>query len=331
MSQSTRREFVRKATVAAGGLAATGVSSSRSPTFSPTLSHAAPQATRPATKTARLRSLLQSPDITVLPEAYSVFTARIAELNGFEAVYVGGNMMAGMYLGIEDWGLVEIAELVEIGGRIARGVRVPAIVDADQGGETALNVYRSLGAYERAGISGLHIEDTRNPKHRGQGKSELMPLEEMVQRITAAVEGRTDPDFVILARSDCLILGDHSGDPAEAVRRGIAFAEAGADGFFCVGMRAEQVARIAREVPIPLVALNIPVPEVKDSGLRMNIHGVQVYQAAAKLYETMILELKGHGQFLRRDERRLPRETVARILGRDDYERLADRWATLDR
>lgn len=323
MNKSTRRDFVQRAAVLTGGVAAASVSSAGG-----AMTEAAAQATasRPMSKTARLRALLLTPGVTIVPEAYSVFTARLAEINGFEAIYVGGNMMAGMYLGIEDWGLIDTAELVEIGGRIARGVSVPAIVDADQGGETALNAYRSVTAYERAGIAGLHIEDTKNPKHMGQGKSELMALDEMLLRIAAAVDARSDPDFVIIARSDCLILGSNRGDADEAIRRGIAFAKAGADAFFCVGMKSDQVERIAAGVPIPLIALNIPLPAVRDTGLKMDIHAVQVYQAAAKLYETMILELKDEGQFLRRDERRLTPETVAQVMHTAEYRKLAEQW-----
>ncbi len=184
MNKSTRRDFVQQAAVLTGGVAAASVSSAAQAT-----------ASRPMSKTARLRALLLTPGVAIVPEAYSVFTARLAEINGFEAIYVGGNMMAGMYLGIEDWGLIDTAELVEIGGRIARGVSVPAIVDADQGGETALNAYWSVTAYDRAGIAGLHIEDTKNPKHMGQGKSELMALDEMLLRIAAAVDARSDPNF----------------------------------------------------------------------------------------------------------------------------------------
>lgn len=326
MDHSTRRVFVKRAAALTGAVAAASVSSAGSASAA-----AGAQAGDrfPETKTGKLRSILKTSGVTVVPEAYSVFTARLAEINGFEAIYVGGNMMAGMYLGIEDWGLIDTAELVAIGGRIARGVSVPAIVDCDQGGETALNVYRSVGEYERAGIAGLHIEDTRNPKHMGRGRSELMPLDEMVVRISAAVDARSDPNFVVIARSDCMILGPNRGDASEAIRRGIAFAEAGADAFFCVAMRSEQVERIASEVPIPLIALNIPVPDVKDTGLKMDIHAVSIYPAAAKLYETMILELKGGGQFERSDDRRLSRETVQRVLNVPEYRKLAEQWMKL--
>jgi len=323
MTPSTRREFVQRAAVLTGGMAAAGAAPLGGARPEPA------QQVQPESKGARLRELLRAPGVTVVPEAYTVFTARLAELNGFDAIYIGGNMIAGMHLGIEDWGLVHIAELVEIGGRIARGVSVPAIVDADQGGETALNVYRSIGSYERAGIAGLHIEDTRNPKHMGQGSSELMPLDEMLQRISAAVEGRSDPDFVLIARSDCLILGSNRGDAAEAIRRGTAFAEAGADAFFCVGMRSDQVAQIAANVPVPVIALNIPVGDVRDTGLRMDIHGVQVYQAAAKLYETMLLELADQGQFGRGPDRRLAPETVAAVMDTPAYRELAAQWMEL--
>ncbi len=284
---------------------------------------------RPASKRARLRGLLARPGVTVVPEAYTVFTARLAELAGFEAVYAGGNMIAGMHLGIEDWGLVDLAELVEIGGRIARGVSVPVIVDADQGGETSLNVYRSIARYEQAGIAGSHIEDTRNPKHLGPGVSELMPVEEMEERIRAAVEGRTDPDYVIIARTDCLWIGDDPGNASEAIGRGNAFAEAGADAFFCVAMRPDQVEEIASNVPIPLIGLNIPVGDVRQTGLSMDIHGVQVYQAAAALYRTMLGELRDEGQFGRGPQRRLEPETMAEVLGVPAYRALADRWGAL--
>ncbi|MGQ0735015.1 MAG: isocitrate lyase/PEP mutase family protein [Acidobacteriota bacterium] len=320
----SRRDFVTRAVAATGGLVGSTVAPSAAEPPAQPLT-----AARPLAKTAALRALLRRPGVTMVPEAHSVYAARLAELNGFEAIYIGGNMMSAMYLGVEDWGLINTAELVEIGGRIANGVSLPAIVDADQGGETALNVYRSLRAYERAGIAGFHIEDTRNPKHMGQGKSELMGLDEMMQRIAAAVDARTDPDFVIIARSDSLILGANTGDVDESIRRGQAFAKAGADAFFCVGMRPQQAGRISREVPIPVVSLNVPMADLQGSAVKLAVHAVQVYQPAMKLYETMIAELKEHGQFLRRPERTMSPETAAKVMRTAEYQRLAEQWMKL--
>ena len=326
MDDTTRRDFIQQTAALTGGVAAGSI-----PSLTAALGQVSPSGdpSHAMSKTSRLRTLLQQPGIGIVPEAHSVFAARLAEINDFKAIYIGGNMMAAMYLGIEDWGLINVTELVEIGGRIASGVSIPAIVDADQGGENALNVYRGVKAYEQAGIAALHIEDTRNPKHRGRGRSELMPLDEMALRISAAVEARSDPNFVIICRSDCLSLGQTPGDTTEAIRRGAAFAEAGGDAFFCVGMRRDQVDQIARAVPIPLVALNIPLDDVRNTALKLDIHAVQVYQPVMKLYEEMLAELKEHGQFLRREERRLMPETMARVLRRAEYEHLAEEWMKL--
>ena len=136
---------------------------------------------------------------------------------------------------------------------------------------------------------------------------------------------------MIIARSDCLILGPNVGQVDEAIRRGNAFAKAGADAFFCVGMRTDQIARLAREVPIPLISLNVPMPDLRDTGVKLAIHAVQIYQPAMKLYETMILELKEQGQFQRRDDRRLSPEVAAKVMRTGEYQKLAEQWTTLRR
>ena len=135
MNQPTRRDFVQRAALLTGSIAATGVASGGNASIKKKKEE---NSSKPMSKNSKLRSLLNTPGVTIVPEAYSLFAARLAEINNFDAIYIGGNMMAGMYLGIEDWGLINNAELVEIGSRIAKGVSVPAIVDADQGGETAL-------------------------------------------------------------------------------------------------------------------------------------------------------------------------------------------------
>ena len=97
------------------------------------------------------------------PEGYTVIAARLAEAHGFEVVYLPGSMMSGTYLGVPDWGLISPAEMIDIAGRIARAVSIPVISDADQAGGTSLNVFDSVQQFERAGIAGIHIEDTINP------------------------------------------------------------------------------------------------------------------------------------------------------------------------
>ena len=105
---------------------------------------AAPQGAAPLPagqgRARALRARLQQPGLLVAPEAYTVIAGKLAEAHGFEAIYIGGNMMSMTYLGVPDWGIITTPEMVDIAGRIAREVSIPALVDADQAGETSLNV-----------------------------------------------------------------------------------------------------------------------------------------------------------------------------------------------
>jgi 2-methylisocitrate lyase-like PEP mutase family enzyme len=137
-SGSSRRDFLHRAGAAAGGAFALGVT----PPAADAAAAQAPAAV-PATRAAKLRALLQRPGLVVAPEAYTVIAGKLAEAHGFDAIYIGGNMMSMTYLGVPDWGVITTTDMVEIAGRIAREVSIPSIVDADQAGETSLNVYRT--------------------------------------------------------------------------------------------------------------------------------------------------------------------------------------------
>lgn len=330
MRDLTRRQVIGQAVVApvAAGLAHGAAGAATGDEHTPQTT-----GTNENSKRQKLRSLLRRPEVTLVPEVYSSLAARLAQLRGFEAVYIGGNLMSAMYLGLEDWGLITGSEMTAIGGLVAAAVDVPTIVDADQLGENALNAYRGIREYERAGIAAMHMEDTRNPKHLGKGVTQLMPLEEMALRIAAANEGRTDPAFVIIARTDCLTLGEKR-DVGEAIRRGQAYAEAGADAFFPTqGIRpiassAQELAEIARNVPIPVVGLNVPLADIRaaDAPVKMLLHAVTVYQPLLQLYDTMIGELRDNGKFIHIDERSMPADTMSKLLYSKPYRELVDRW-----
>ncbi len=314
---ASRRDFIQAGAVLTGTLAAAvvpGVASGAAPAT----------VARPLTATEKFRALLQRPGLTVVPEAHSIFAARLAEINGFEAIYSGGNMISAMHLGFEDYGIVSISELIKVGGHIASGVDIPAIVDSDQLGETALTVYRHTKEYQRAGIAALHVEDTRNPKHQGAGTSSLMPVEEMALRLQAAKEAKADPNFTIIARSDSMGLFSPQGDLNESIRRGKAYAAAGADAFFPTGVKVEQVNQIADAIGISVVCLNLPVNPSRNTKMKIAIQAVQVYQPAMKLYQDMILSLKANGQFPKME--RLPQETVDKVMHTDKYKELTQRW-----
>ena len=320
-SESSRRDFLHRAGAAAGGAFALGVT----PPAADAAAAQAPAAA-PATRARRLRALLQRPGLVVAPEAYTVIAGKLAEARGFDAIYIGGNMMSMTYLGVPDWGIITTTDLVEIAGRIAREVSIPSIVDADQAGETSLNVFRTVQIYERAGIAALHIEDSRNPKKMetwagpgGPTTTELQPVEQMRERLQAAVEARTDRDLVIIGRTV-------AEDPDAVIRRGIAFAEAGADVVMnsLTGMSAETINRVAREVPVPLLGIGVPKTHLPGTRMKVNIHPNIVSSAALALCDTIFSELRDNGEVSSRAP--LAPALLARITGAATYSELAKEW-----
>jgi 2-methylisocitrate lyase-like PEP mutase family enzyme len=322
---SSRRDFLHQAGTAAGGALAIGAS-----IVEPHVAEAAqgPPAVTPDTRARRLRLLLQRPGLVVAPEAYSVIAGKLAEAHGFDAIYIGGNMMSMTYLGAPDWGVISPSDMVEIAGRIAREVSIPAIVDADQAGETSLNVYRTVRQYEGAGIAALHIEDSRNPKKMetwagpgGPNTTELQPIEQMRERVQAAVDARRDRDFVIIGRTV-------AEDADTVIRRGLAFAEAGADLVMnsLSGMNADEINRIARELPVPLLGIGIAKSYLTGTRMKVNIHPNIVSGAALALCDTIFRELKENGEVSSRAP--LATEMLARITGANTYSELAKRWLT---
>ena len=255
-----------------------------------------------------------------------MIAGRLAEARGFDAIYIGGNMMSTTYLGSPDWGVITTTDMVEIAGRIAREVSIPAIADADQAGETSLNVFRSVQLYERAGIAALHIEDSRNPKKMetwagpgGPTTTALQSIEQMRERLQAAVDARVNPEFVIIGRTV-------AEDAATVIRRGVAFAEAGADVVMnsLTGMTAAGINRIASEIPVPLLGIGVPKPLLEGTRMKVNIYPNIVSAASLALCDTMYRELMENGDVSPRAP--LEPEMLARITNASTYSELAKRW-----
>jgi methylisocitrate lyase len=270
--------------------------------------------------------LLRRPGLVVAPEAYTVIAGKLAEARGFDAIYIGGNMMSMTYLGVPDWGIITTTEMADIAGRIAREVSIPAIVDADQAGETSLNVFRTVQLYERAGIAALHIEDSRNPKKMetwagpgGPVTATLQSVELMRERIEAAVDARESPEFVIIARTV-------AEDVGTVIRRGIAFAESGADVVMnaLTGFSPDDINRIAREIPVPLLGIGIPKTHLAGTRMKVNIYPNIVSAAAIALCDAIFGELRTNGEISPRTP--LPTEVLARITNTSTYSELAKRW-----
>src|SRR6478609_10835817 len=151
-------------------------------------------------KVARLRELIAKG--VLLPGVPNAAVARQVEQLGFDAVYISGAGMANATAGVPDIGLLTLTEVVQLAGYVARAVKIPAIVDADTGFGGSENVARTIRELEAAGLAGCHIEDQQFPKRCGHlsGKS-IVDVEEMTEKIKAAIAARCDPDFMIIART----------------------------------------------------------------------------------------------------------------------------------
>src|SRR3954452_21612636 len=203
------------------------------------------------TKSARLRELIAN-GATMLPGVPNAGMARQVERVGFDAVYVSGAGMANATAGVPDIGLLTLTEVAQLAGYIARTVKIPAIVDADTGFGGAENVARTIRELEAAGLAGCHIEDQEFPKRCGHvaGKS-LVDIEEMAEKIKAAVAARGDPDFVMIARTDARAVEDFDRTLERAQR----YVQAGADAIFPEALQSEEEFRdFASEIDVPLLA-----------------------------------------------------------------------------
>jgi 2-methylisocitrate lyase-like PEP mutase family enzyme len=199
----------------------------------------------------RLRALLESGQTIVAPGAFDPLAARLVEEAGFPAVYMTGFGTSAALLGRPDVGLLTMTEMVDNAARIAACVDIPVIADADTGYGNPLNVIRTVGAYESAGVAGIHIEDQVAPKKCGHMEGKLViPADEMAAKIRAATEARANPDFVIIARTDARAVEDFDRALARARR----YLEAGADALFIEALtseaEAEQAARAFPGVPL---------------------------------------------------------------------------------
>ncbi|GEL22404.1 isocitrate lyase-family enzyme [Pseudonocardia sulfidoxydans NBRC 16205] len=193
---------------------------------------------------SRLRELLTGPRPLVAPGAYDALSALLVEQAGFDAVFMSGFAASASLLGKPDIGLLTGSEMTDNARRIADAVDLPLIVDGDTGYGNALNVARTVRLYEQAGASAIQLEDQVLPKRCGHmaGK-QVIPCPEMLGKIRAAVDARSDPDFLIIARTDSAAV---EGVDA-AIQRAHAFADAGADLLFVEAPESvEEINRVAK-------------------------------------------------------------------------------------
>ncbi len=280
-------------------------------------------------KTLILRQLL-SKGCVMMPGAFNAGAARLVERAGFSVCYISGAGLANATAGVPDIGLLDLSEVAQLAGYIAQSVRIPTVLDADTGFGGPQHVGRAVRAFERAGVAGLHLEDQTFPKRCGHvaGKT-LVSVEEAAGRIRAAVAGRRDKDFLIIARTDAR---DVEGFDA-AVRRARAYIEAGADGVFPEALEnAEEFREFAVQVRhAPLLANMtefgrsplLSAKRLASMGYRMVIFPQTAFRVAMNAVEECLGDLKRNGTQKPWLDRMQTREKLYELL---DYDPAAEEW-----
>jgi 2-methylisocitrate lyase-like PEP mutase family enzyme len=246
-----------------------------------------------------LRSLLKGEAMVIAPGAYDGLTAMLVAQAGFPAVYMTGAGTSVSH-GYPDFGLLTMSEMVENAARIVRSVDVPVIADADTGYGNELNVFRTVQEYERRGVAGIHIEDQVSPKKCGHlDDKEIVPREDYVAKIRAAVAAKRDADFMIIARTDARAVAGLD----EAVARANAALAAGADMAFVEAPQTmEELAAVPKLVRGPCL-LNVvrggKTPEIdllraQEMGYRLAIVPGLLLKAVIGACDEVLAALKAH-------------------------------------
>ena len=284
-------------------------------------------------KTTQLKQLLRAKKLLVAPGAYDVLSAKIIEQVGFEAVYMTGYGTSASVLGEPDVGLLNMSEMLKRAGDIANAVDVPVLADGDTGFGNPLNVRRTVREYEKAGVCGIQLEDQVAPKKCGHllGR-EVIPMEEMVQKIRAAADTRRDKDFVIVARTDART--NYGLD--EALRRGKAYEAAGADVIFIESPEGvDELKKINATFPNTPTLANmieggrtpvLTLDELEQLGFGIAIFPLGPLYAAAKAVKLYLEELKTARSTAKKVKDMITFAEFNQLIGLGQYQELEKRY-----
>jgi 2,3-dimethylmalate lyase len=275
-------------------------------------------------RTTLFKQLILDKEILVMPGAYDVVSAKIIEQVGFKAVSLGGGPASASILGKPDVGLLTLNEIVNYTRNVAQAVEVPVFTDGDTGHGNATNVIRTTREFENTGVAGFFIEDQVSPKRCGhtEGK-QVIPTEEMIAKIKAAVDTRKDQDFVIMARTDALAV--YGVDAA--IERANRYREAGADLLFVEAPTSiEEMIRVNREVNGPTMAIQaeggktpIMTPkQLEEIGYSAVVYPGSCLLAAAWAVKHVMEELITNGTTLAYVDKMIGFTDFNQFIGLDD-------------
>jgi 2-methylisocitrate lyase-like PEP mutase family enzyme len=277
-----------------------------------------------------LRTLVERRQGLVVPGAFDALSARLVEQAGFPAVYMTGFGVSASRLGLPDLGFAGLAEMVDQARNLAAAVSIPLIADADTGYGSTLQVRRTVQQYEAAGVAALHIEDQVAPKRCGHlaGK-EVVPVEEFSARVRAAVAARTDPDFLVIARTDAIAVSGFD----DAIDRAAAAARAGADVLFVEAPTSEaEIEALPRELDRPLLfnyapSGRSPLPpfaRLRALGYAVIIVPVDLLFAATRAMQRLLVDLRDHDAAPRDPERLVGFQEFLDLIGLSEQLALGD-------
>jgi methylisocitrate lyase len=274
-----------------------------------------------------LRDLVAESTIQI-PGAFNALVARMAADAGFDALYLSGAALSAGVLGLPDIGLFTLTELVQQTAYLTRAVSLPLVVDADTGFGEAVNVERTIVELESAGAAAIQLEDQRLPKRCGHLSGKLLvETDEMCAKLRAAAAAKSDPDLVILARTDARGVPAHGIE--DAIERARRYLDAGADWIFPESLASrEEFERFAREVETPLVANMtefgqsplLTLDELADLGYAAVLYPVTLMRVAMKAVEAALETLAADGIQTDLLDLMQSRQELYDLLGYTDFE-----------
>jgi phosphoenolpyruvate phosphomutase len=269
------------------------------------------------------RTLLRGHEIVLAAGAHDALSAKLAEEAGFGAIWASGFGISAVQA-VPDANILTLTETLDAVRRIVAAVGIPVIADCDNGYGNAINVMRTAGEFERAGAAGICIEDNEFPKRcsfYAGVRRDLVPVEEHARKVQAASATRRDPAFIVIARTEALIVGLGL---EEALRRARAYADAGADAVL-VHSKSRNFAELkefaaAWDRPAPLVAVPTTYPEVtatelREAGFRMAIFANQSLRAAIVGMREALRDIRRTGRAASVEQRIAPLEDVYALVG----------------
>jgi len=249
-----------------------------------------------------IRKLMKESKILILPGVYDALTGKLAEKVGFKAIVMGGYSISATRLGKPDMGFLTMVEMASQIKIISDSVTIPLIADGDTGYGNPLNVIRTVQEYERAGASGIILEDQQWPKRCGhlEGK-QVISMEEHIKKIEAAFEARSDKNFMIIARTDSL----KTHGMEEAIRRGKSYRDTGADIVFVEAPQSIEELKTLRtaiqDIPLAVSLIEggktplLSSKQLEEMGYNIVFFGLTALFIIARAWMDALIQIKNKG------------------------------------